>query len=523
MRIVASYQRTVDFVRSRVLVAVQAAIFAVWSVVYPVVVSAAVYNAAGPFNGNTYVVPMQGTVFAGSRIGAFAAVTLGRLNPWVNAAALGLGVGKMVLELKDGTTAAIRTEHAPVPAPPGWTDNPLEPWAPVPPGTASPLGTNQTQSATNATAPLENYVVYGTNQPSFSAAKTKFRQVYTGCTQWTGGEPAAWTGGASSGSTMTFSCDNGAGSVWTQNVPRTFYCPSGSLQGSPGAYYCTGNTYYCPDSTWTLSGTTCSRPNCPVGYAYNGSACALSDPSVVKRPPDGEPDFKSVGNTIIPDPLSSDNTTLQPNDFINPNHYVHPDQYGNPLMYGFTPLPDGSLRFDQSVQLSNNGQTQTTNQQITLNKQGQVISSDSVTYNGPITNTPGTPAPTSNAGGTSIELPNDYNREVTQQKILTGEGAQDKPDFDAQVQAKKLEQETALKAKIEEIPGQFSSDKGSWFSWVWTPPVGSCSPWVSTIHGQTVTWNVCPYIANIRDVIGFVGSVLGTWLVYNELFRREES
>lgn len=492
--------------RGRLLVALQAVIFTVWSVCYPVAVAAATYNAAGPFTGNTWLVPMQGTVFAGSRIGAYAAVTLGRLNPWVNAAALGLGVGKMVLELKDGSTASLRADHAPVPAPPGWTDNPAAPWSPIPPPTADQSGSVETQPA---------------SAPDVTPVRWKGYSL-AGCNSYTC-TSCQHAGETLLSRTTGFSTCRDIGSgYWSadfvspsNNTVVFPTCPSGSHAGT-GAHYCVSDTANSCPAGWTLSGTNCTRPACPAGYSWNGTACALSDQNQVKFPPDGEQDFKISNNQIVPDPRSSDPTTITPSDIQNPGYTIFNDPYGNPIMHGFTPLSDGGFRFDQSVQLTNNGQTQTTQNSMTLNGTGNITNIQSTTYNGPITNTAGTPAVP------SLQIPNDYNKEVTQQKILTGEGANSNPDFNADVTARKEAQDLALQSKLEELPGQFTADKGNWFSWVWTPPTGTCSPWVSTIHGQTVTWDLCPWISKIRDTIGFVGAVAGAWMVYCELFRREE-
>lgn len=63
------------------------------------------------------------------------------------------------------------------------------------------------------------------------------------------------------------SCYNSTGS-WKANASVTFTpnCPNGgSLGGGPGAYVCTGTVYTCPDSTWTLSGTMCTKEDQCVG------------------------------------------------------------------------------------------------------------------------------------------------------------------------------------------------------------------------------------------------------------------
>jgi len=66
------------------------------------------------------------------------------------------------------------------------------------------------------------------------------------------------------------------------------------------------------------------------------------------------------------------------------------------------------------------------------------------------------------------------------------------------------------------------ADKSGWFSWLWTPPVGECHPYAGTVHGYAVSWDLCPTVNNIRDVLGWLFAMFGAMTVYGQLFRRGE-
>lgn len=193
------------------------------------------------------------------------------------------------------------------------------------------------------------------------------------------------------------------------------------------------------------------------------------------------------------------------------------DPYGNPVWQQVMPNAQGGLTYTQQVQTTNGTQTTTTTNTYTLNAAGQVTNVSTVTNNGPITN-----ISNSYASSTSVDIPNDYNKEATQQKILTGEGAADAPDWNTSVNEKVENLGKGITDLLDPITGQFQEDKGKWFSWVWTPPVGNCSPFTGNVHNKSVTWDICPYVEMVRNAIGWVFSIVGAWVIYNNLFRRED-
>lgn len=127
-------------------------------------------------------------------------------------------------------------------------------------------------------------------------------------------------------------------------------------------------------------------------------------------------------------------------------------------------------------------------------------------------------------------MPTDYNREATQlavkedlDKLVAGTGARDSPDFAKDVEDKKTAMNKSITDITDAIPNDYAASKDNWFSWVWSPPVGECSPYEGNVHGNSVTWDICPYIAKTRDVIGWLFALYGFWTVHNQMFRKDES
>jgi len=181
------------------------------------------------------------------------------------------------------------------------------------------------------------------------------------------------------------------------------------------------------------------------------------------------------------------------------------------------PMSDGGI---QTTRRTFDPATQTTTiETVRTDSTGKVISNATSEAGGDVTG--------SSSSGFSIDLPTDYNREPTQQQavqklddIKTGAGAMDEPNYD--VDGKTTAKTKVITDKLDALPSQYAGDKGNWFSWVWTPPVGQCQPWTSVVHGRTVSWNVCPYVDKIRDVIGYLLAVSTAVVVYGQLFRRED-
>jgi len=143
---------------------------------------------------------------------------------------------------------------------------------------------------------------------------------------------------------------------------------------------------------------------------------------------------------------------------------------------------------------------------------------DTQTYTKDVETSGGTPAPTTD------KFPDDYNREVTQKEIsdeLKAKTAPEPTDWEKSVNDKKTELEKQIKDKIDEIPTQQQADKSLWFSWVWTPPVGSCQPIAGgTVRGASFAgWNICGPVEIVRDAMGYLLAVFSSIVIYSQLFR----
>lgn len=506
--------------------------FTVFSVVFPVTAHAVTYNAASNFTGRIWTVPFVGTGIAGSRIAASAATVITRANPWISGIAIGTALVQTVIELKTGGTIGLVSDGQLTTPIPGWGDSNS------PPPIVAPLSGSGTGTSTSTyPAPLGINTTPGQwVSPTGTIGDETFAcfsiySIYTPGTDITLTE----AGRAAYGST-TAKVRNCASPTnpTASYIKQNYICPAGGvLSGVSLAGANCINAPLCPTGTARLPSGVCGAGvTCPPGYAVSGSSCSLTDSPPVQWPSDGQPTYvPRVGDNGVyqwwpsdrdPDqgtyPQANINAALQSGD-------VFSDPDGNPVTQSFTPNSDGGYTFTQSIQHSpaGSGNTYTTTNNYTVNKQGNVTNLSTVTHNGPITNV--------NSGSGPVQLlPTDYNREATQaaikesiNKLATGEGAQDAPDFKKDVEDKKTAMDKGITDFTDAIPGQFAESKGNWFSWVWSPPVGQCSPYEGNIHGKSVTWNICPHIATARDVIGWLFALYGAWTVYNQMFRKDES
>jgi hypothetical protein len=462
--------------------------FTVFSVVSPVTSHAVTYNAASNFTGRIWAVPFVGTGIAGSRIAAAASTVITRANPWIAGISIGTALVQTVIELKTGGTIGIVSDGQLTTPIPGWSDSN------TPPPITAPLPGTSTYPAK---------ILYSVTDWQALAGQ-KFNSISSACSAASAYAGMAFTPAADGSSKC---------------------CLSGScvlLAKSTGC-----------DTGDSLSGATCSTSNCPVGYTASSGQCVITDSSAVKWPSDGQPTYvPRVGDNGVyqwwpsdrdPDqgtyPQTNINQYLQSGD-------VFTDPQGNPVTQTFTPTSDGGYVHTQQIQHTPAGSlnTYTTTNSYTVNKSGTVTNISTVTNNGPITNT------TNNTTAPVQPLPTDYNREATQlavkedlDKLVAGTGARDSPDFAKDVEDKKTAMDKGITDFTDAIPGQFAESKGNWFSWVWSPPVGNCTPYQGNVHGKSVTWDVCPYVANVRDVIGWLFALYGAWTVYNQMFKREDA
>lgn len=122
-----------------------------------------------------------------------------------------------------------------------------------------------------------------------------------------------------------------------------------------------------------------------------------------------------------------------------------------------------------------------------------------------------------------LELPEGLAQESTQQQVLTAvqaDGAPSMADQGPLVQAATTASDAQLSELVTDAQTGVDSDKSMFFSWVWSPPVGTCSPFAGNVRGFEIAWDMCPTIYNIRDVLGWLLALLSAWTVYGQLFQR---
>lgn len=281
-----------------------------------------------------------------------------------------------------------------------------------------------------------------------------------------------------------------------------------------------------------------SAATCPNGGTLSGTQCIDVCPSGQSVYPDGKCHLTaSSASGALPQDRGfvtpgGDGSTLRDLDgaAASPNVASRPipvadagtDAKGLPKQtVQVSPRSDGGYRVIEKTFDEATGRT--TERSVTVSPNGVVVST---------TTSEGTGNTTMIGGSSSefsVDLPDDYNRESTQADIAktlddtkTGREAAAHPDFAQDVTDQKAAVDATIKTEVDKVPVDYPASKSMWFSWVWTPSVGNCQPWSNVVHGRTVSWNVCPYVDKIRDVIGFLFAIGGTWMVYNELFRRED-
>lgn len=444
---------------------VTAVVWSAASVFFPVTVHAATYNAASNLTGRAWFVPATGTGLAGTAIVATGATMLARANPWIGAIAVGTQLMRWALERKAGGNIQVipRDVVQPVNGD-GWVNG-------VPP------------------------------------SQIPTTLVYT----WGGSIPG-------SDPDLTTACLGRIASEYTayRLLSVNVSGPSCNLQRISDG--------------WLYSIVMQSSQGCVAGYTKSGTVCNLTNANLVVWPNDGVASVtpSTDGTTLVKHPRDADPLPAAPSiaEILNPTKDYAPDPFGNPASQTITPSATG-FQVDQRVQTTTNGQTTTTINNFTVNNAGTVTNILTTTVPGPIELASPTAVPVTQ--GTSIQFPTDYNREATQQQavqkledIKQGTGAAEAPNYQTDTNDKTSSMNQDIKDKADAIPGQYSGDKDHWFSWVWTPPIGSCSPWTSSIHGQAVVWDFCPWVAKIRDVLGYLLAVGSAVAVYGQLFKREE-
>jgi hypothetical protein len=231
------------------------------------------------------------------------------------------------------------------------------------------------------------------------------------------------------------------------------------------------------------------------------------------------------------DAIKSDlasNPGLQ-NDSTNPVQQTTPVSVTAPPVT--SPVSSPSIQTIQNPDGTTSTQTTTQQTTVTPTTTGTTVGDVKTTFPSTTTTTVTTTNNTTNQTTTSttvsnnpspLKLPDDYNREVTQQQVEKDLNTDAAPPMDDQqkVIADAGTKGDADRQKIYDGIQSGQSDKSAWFSWVWSPPVGVCSPITGVIAGFHVEWDLCPTIAIIQAILGWLMAIFSAAEVYGQLFKR---
>lgn len=312
---------------------------------------------------------------------------------------------------------------------------------------------------------------------------------------------------------------NGTGYMCTVNPP-----PSGwnlaDMIGGTNACQSSGGTWRatrsvnCPGGYFDMATNACSSATCPSGYTYSGGTCNLSDPSVVQKPSDGTCTIKRVGNSFSGDPLDPD-CSANPGVVVNSDTVTVSPKSGSSENAQYKFIPDGS----GSITITTPNDDGTTSQRtVVFGPPNPSTGSVAITGTSQATFS-GTG---SQVGSTPIgELPSDYNRETTQQSILSKLQSGLSIDeagtpTDGSLSGKLSEFDTASTNRITAMEGVGNvTNLGLGLSITW--PVSSCvDPEFTIPHtGKVITIPMCAKRADIQLVLNYLTALLAAITIFS--------
>lgn len=272
---------------------------------------------------------------------------------------------------------------------------------------------------------------------------------------------------------------------------------------------------------------------CPAGYTVSGTApnqtCNISNVALVKKPVMQQQNIIRTGNNFATDSQANPADILPPSIVnVTSTEVTINDSQGNQTKIKLN--TDGTSTATVSKP-SNNGTNVTNITTINYSAPDTITGDVTVTGinnqlgSGTGTATTTTPPSSTGTGGTSEPFPTDYNRESTQQEIrdlLKCDDCELPADVSEADQAKINDEIKKSTDMLNDIEGDYIGFKNlGWSNWIPTFPTGVCSPITGNIAGQLVVWDLCPHVAKLNALIGWLMNLFGAWTLTSMFFRRE--
>lgn len=286
---------------------------------------------------------------------------------------------------------------------------------------------------------------------------------------------------------------------------------------------------------------------CPLGYTVVSTSCTLSSPALVPFPVEVQPTARPTPGTspaLLPVPGSK---PLPAVNFPGAGIQQGINENNMPMNISVNPLPlpngqtGTQTKYTSEVLDPVTGVTNTKTTSVKTDENGIVteITVSVLPQSMSGTQTSGSPS-------AAINFPTDYNREITQAQVkanldvMKADGAEVKtnthdiassldgstyvmpvaaattPKQDAAAESKKLTDE--LDKSVEAYNNFKLLD---WSTWIPTLPAAGCSPFTGNVSGRQVSFDICPKIALLNELLGWLLAVWSAWSIVSLLFRKD--
>lgn len=269
---------------------------------------------------------------------------------------------------------------------------------------------------------------------------------------------------------------------------------------------------------------TSGSVQCPPGYAMSNGQCTLNDPSLVKKPVDGNCAIVRSNNSFGADPLDPDCPTTTA---TMPTPSTIQLKKNNEIM-------EATINGDGSVTTKMTGPDGTGNTESTIvNFEPPKAGLGMFPTGTSNTSTQGTgDLNNPNAPVQKMEHPTDYSREATLQSANTKLGQINDslnptgagPDTSLTSQKNDHESKAAShKGLFDGIGAKGQSQDGGIFGWSWLPsiPTATCAPLNFGTSAYMTTLDLCPTLDLIRGLAGYAMYLGTAWALFGILTGKQ--